>query len=174
MRHIGGILLIAVLTALMHAGFFAVLPEPFSMIHLPLILILSFVMTFRFGAAVVSAIASGATLDLLSTGMFGVNVVIITASTLVLVPLFTRIFTTRSVPGFLGINAAAFFILHALILLSRTVRFWLSAYPINDLLLWTHIPNFLVGMLVHLTTALALLHIVRAARKSLGSVLMVR
>lgn len=174
MRRIGGILLIAVLAALVHAGFFTVLPEPVSMIHLPLILVLSFVMTFRFGAAVISAIASGATLDMLSSGMPGVNIFIITASTLVLIPLFTRIFTTRSVPGFLGINAAAFLILHMLVLFTRTVRFWLSAYPISDLLLWTHIPSFLAGLFMHLATALILLHIARAARSSLGSVFMMR
>lgn len=174
MRRIGGTILIAVLAALVHAGFFAVLPGPTSMIHLPLILILSFVMTFRFSAAVISAIASGATLDLLSSGMPGANIFIITASTLLLVPLFTRIFTTRSIPGFLGINATAFLILHMLVLFTRTVRFWLSAYPISDLLLWTHIPNFLAGLVMHLATALILLHIFRAARSSLGSILMVR
>lgn len=174
MRQIGGTILIAILATLLHAGFFSALPEPFSMIHLPLILILSFVMTFRFGDAVISAVTSGITLDLLSAGMLGVNIFIITASTLVLVPLFTRIFTTRSVPGFLGINTVAFLILHTLILLSRTVRFWLSAYPLDGLFLWTHLPGFLVGLIIHLMVALTLLYVVRAARSSLGAVLMVR
>lgn len=119
----------ALIAALLRSAFFSALPQPIAAVDLPLILIVGLVGAFRFREALLAAAVAGVTADALSAMPFGVHVAASAAAAALAVLLFTRVFTSHSWPGFLGINAAAFALLHLALAVARLGRAMLGGWP---------------------------------------------
>jgi hypothetical protein len=132
MRRIALIIAVALVSALLHAGFVSALPEPASSLHLPMILVIGLIATFRFADAFAAALAAGITLDALSSLPFGVNLLTLVAATALAILLFTRVFTNHSWIGLLGMNAACYLLLHGLLGTARLGRAVFAGWPAQE------------------------------------------
>lgn len=101
-------MLIAALVGVAHAGFVRALPDPASAVHLPLILVIALVTSFRPLEALLAAASAGLVADALSSLPFGAETALLVALTLAASALFTRVFTHHSWQGTVGINLVAY------------------------------------------------------------------
>lgn len=142
------VLILAVILSILQAAFFSALPAPFSMLQLPLVLIIGLVTGFRFRQALLAGLASGVTLDILTPPGRGIPVLIMLAVSLALILLFTRTLTHLTVPSFIAINLAGFMLYHLLSLIFGVISNVLAGFP--------HLPNFSFDRMVLMAVSLLL------------------
>lgn len=172
MRSVWSTILAAAIASVLTAGFFAALPGPLATVNLTLILVIAFITDFRFKDALIAAVVGGLILDLASAGVFGTNIVMMCIVTMAMFPLFTRVFTNRSLAGLLGMAAVAFTTLRTLRLFATTVSFWLAAYPVAPLWSPERLPPFIGGLLTFMLVAAGTHLIMLATRRGIGTVVM--
>ncbi len=132
MRRLLLVTALAAALGILHAGFVSALPAPASSLHLPLMLVVGLIASFRFADAFAAAAASGIALDAVSSLPFGTNVVVMLAATALAVILFTRVFTNHSWTGLLGMNAAAYLVLHGALGAVRLARAVLAGWAVRE------------------------------------------
>lgn len=140
------VILFAAALGIVNAGFVSALPAPASSLHLPLLLVIGLIASFRFVDAFTAAAAAGITLDAVSSLPFGTNLLVTLGAALLATVLFTRVFTNHSWTGLLGMNAAAFLGMNAMLGLARLLRAVFAGWPVREAVFRTS-PGTLAGAL---------------------------
>lgn len=112
---------LVLLLAVVQASFFSVLPRPFSVISLPLIVISSYALNLRPNMALAAALLYGTVMDLLLPGFFGVHAVSSVLAVAATSILLFRVLTHHTIGAVLGVNAAVFVLYHLLVHLLLSV-----------------------------------------------------
>ncbi|MBI4457389.1 hypothetical protein HY633_00305 [Candidatus Uhrbacteria bacterium] len=102
----------------------------------PLALVVALVLTFRFGEAAAAAAAAAAIRESLTSAPGGLAFAITAVTVVVLIILYTRVFTDLSVAGFLALTVASFLCWHG---------FRAGAGLLRDSLLGIHGPAVSLG-----------------------------
>ena len=160
--------------AAVHASFFLSLPAPFSYIHLPLIAILAYITAFRFSHALVVAGTIGISLDLAFSVGVRANTIVLLITTLILLSLFTRVFTNTSTIAFVGITFVGFALIHTLELIENIVLLTTLGYPLESLFSIEQLGAVMLGMLAHSVASLIVVVFLKGAQKLISSVLLIR
>ncbi len=166
MQRITVVILAAIAAALLHVAFFSALPWPLSVINLPLILVITYIGAFRFRDAFIAAIITGTTIDSLSITPFGIHIAVHLVVTLLMLVLFTRVLTNHSWLGLLGINAAAFGLLHTLLMLVRIARTMTHGVPLFTAFDDTTLVRILIALGVQLCAVLGAMTLTSAGKRA--------
>jgi len=100
------------LVAILHSAGVAVLPLPFSLISLPLVMVSWLALGLRFRTAALSAVLAGAVADLLAPTTFGIYALSALVAVVITALLLSRVLTHHTISALVGVNAAIFVLFH--------------------------------------------------------------
>ncbi|MFH1047713.1 MAG: hypothetical protein V1738_05395 [Patescibacteria group bacterium] len=96
-------------------------PFPFAVINLPLIYISALALGLQPKIATVAAVISGLIIDMLSSGIGGVNTIAATSAVLITMVLLFRVLTHHTFGAVAGGNASIFILFHLLVFAINSV-----------------------------------------------------
>jgi hypothetical protein len=133
MKQLFLLLLVTPVLAVLYCAGFSVIPLPFCLISLPLILVSALALELRFGLAVTVAAISGGIVDLLSPTPFGIYLLASTLSAVLTAILLSRILTHHTLGATIGVNVTIFLLVHVTaFFLNSFVRIFMGAEWFNS------------------------------------------
>jgi hypothetical protein len=154
--------------ALLQAGLVTLVPTRQPVLFLPLLATVILVAEYRRPEAVVIVLASGLTLDAISSFPPGVNTILLTAGLLVGDFLFQRVFTNQSTLATIGLHGTVFVLWTVGLTFMRAIRATLLGWPWVEVGVWPVWWLLVIGAAVQALAALTVLFARRFALRQLA------